>query len=350
MLFRSISGSSFPSEIIPLYVSELRGTLPAGWISLAAVFIDEGAVLILRTENDGEDRSSLFLRYLEKKSASMKRQTGYTPLTVLSPPVFSPDRLSETFLLCRGQMAETEFFRQEHTVIAEEVNPGDFRYLRQGDQKVLADAVREGNLRRAVDRIDRILEEVTSSGISGADAARCILFSTLTAVIQTVSTTPAGTSEFMCGYNEFLAAFFRAEDITSMRDSLDRIVRISCEEIARRRSGRRERLFRDIERYVNANLTDREMYLPSVAEHFNLNPKYLTGFFKENSGIPLAEYIRRARVERACELILKGSPVYQAAEKSGFSNIISFNRVFKQLKKMTPTEFRREHRTGRTDG
>jgi len=78
-----------------------------------------------------------------------------------------------------------------------------------------------------------------------------------------------------------------------MKKTLDRIVMISCDEISLRKRDYKQRLYRTIKDYVDTHLTDREMYLPSMAEHFGMNPKYLTVFFRKNQGTPLAEYIRR---------------------------------------------------------
>ena len=59
--------------------------------------------------------------------------------------------------------------------------------------------------------------------------------------------------------------------------------------------------------------------------------------------VPL--YINSFRVEYACKLIKQGYlesfSMKAIAEKSGFNSQENFNRVFKQLKSCTPSEFYR---------
>ncbi|MBN2048983.1 MAG: AraC family transcriptional regulator [Spirochaetales bacterium] len=339
--YLKLAGSCFPSEVLRLYVSEVSAVLPEGWKRLFLVFIDQAAVLLLSGEGTPAERLEELLKHLDAQGEKLTARTGFTPLAVVSLPFTAAEEIRSQYLQCHRKMEEAEFFMTENTLVADSEDTGGFLYLDQDDQKKLSEAVREGRYENAEERIGRIIEYIESGeGISTA-AARCILFTTLTTVIQTVSSSPAGTGEFMATCNDLIVDFFSSEDIRSMKESLERIIKASCEEISGRKRDHTKRLFQEIKAYVKNHLADREMYLPSLAEHFGMNPKYLTVFFKENQGTPLAEYIRQVRIDQACKLILDGNPIKIAAEKTGFSNIISFNRVFKRLKKMTPTEFRR---------
>lgn len=89
-----------------------------------------------------------------------------------------------------------------------------------------------------------------------------------------------------------------------------------------------------------------------------LNPNYVisnisveTGFrdgivrdsIKKNTSMSVPLYINSFRVEYACKLIKQGYlesfSMEAIAEKSGFNSQENFNRVFKQLKSCTPSEF-----------
>ena len=89
-----------------------------------------------------------------------------------------------------------------------------------------------------------------------------------------------------------------------------------------------------------------------------LNPNYVisnisveTGFrngivrdsIKQNTSMSVPLYINSFRVEYACKLIKQGYlenfSMEAIAEKSGFNSQENFNRVFKQLKLCTPSEF-----------
>ena len=64
--------------------------------------------------------------------------------------------------------------------------------------------------------------------------------------------------------------------------------------------------------------------------------------FKAYSGMSFYDFFLRQRV-LLCEQLL-GDPslsVTEVAMRSGFGSIASFNRIFKQYEKITPTEYRR---------
>lgn len=64
---------------------------------------------------------------------------------------------------------------------------------------------------------------------------------------------------------------------------------------------------------------------------------------KQNTSMSVPLYINSFRVEYACKLIKQGYlenfSMEAIAEKSGFNSQENFNRVFKQLKLCTPSEF-----------
>ena len=73
-------------------------------------------------------------------------------------------------------------------------------------------------------------------------------------------------------------------------------------------------------------------------------PPESLGVIKTFSNISVPMFINSHRIEYAIKLIndgyLQNYSIEALAEKSGFSSQENFNRVFKLLKKVTPSEFR----------
>lgn len=64
--------------------------------------------------------------------------------------------------------------------------------------------------------------------------------------------------------------------------------------------------------------------------------------FEKHYGMSFSDHLKQYRIGKSCELLASTNlPVALVAEKTGFKNISNFNRQFKELKNMTPTEFRR---------
>ena len=85
----------------------------------------------------------------------------------------------------------------------------------------------------------------------------------------------------------------------------------------------------------------RALHLEDVAEVANLTPKSFCRFFRANTGKTLVQYVNALRVGEACRLLLEtNAPVTEIAFQVGFNNLSNFNRRFRELKEMSPREYR----------
>jgi YesN/AraC family two-component response regulator len=82
-----------------------------------------------------------------------------------------------------------------------------------------------------------------------------------------------------------------------------------------------------------------------VANSVCLSPKYLSRFFKQETGENFNQYRLRVKVEKAKEFLKNTSnTIEQISDKMGYQNIESFIRVFKKFTNHTPTTYRRNNR------
>lgn len=96
-----------------------------------------------------------------------------------------------------------------------------------------------------------------------------------------------------------------------------------------------------ITEYIMRNF-DSDISLPEIAAHSNMAITTFCNFFKENYRTTFVEYLNTVRVGYACKLIgEKNKNVVEIAYECGFKNLANFNRQFKKIKKMTPTDYRK---------
>lgn len=78
-----------------------------------------------------------------------------------------------------------------------------------------------------------------------------------------------------------------------------------------------------------------------VTVHLGMTPIYLSCFSRRTTGCDFVESINRLCVSRSYELLARNElPMTEVCFESGLSNLSSLNRRFRQLKDMTPTDYR----------
>lgn len=95
--------------------------------------------------------------------------------------------------------------------------------------------------------------------------------------------------------------------------------------------------------YIDLHL-DEELTLNAIAETAGYSPNYFSHIFKKINGISLWDYITAKRIEKASRMLLSNDSkmtILNIASECGFNNTINFNKAFKRIKGVTPSEFRK---------
>ena len=92
--------------------------------------------------------------------------------------------------------------------------------------------------------------------------------------------------------------------------------------------------------YIDHNcMTD--ISLDDMAAFSGFSKYYFSRVFKRQLGIPFSEYVRRRRVGLAEDLLIHSrKPIQEIAADAGFGSIATFNRVFREMKRCSPTRYR----------
>ncbi|MEO5648509.1 MAG: AraC family transcriptional regulator [Ginsengibacter sp.] len=80
--------------------------------------------------------------------------------------------------------------------------------------------------------------------------------------------------------------------------------------------------------------------LEQVAQQVNMTPTSFCRFFKKSTNKSFVQYINEIRVGYSCKLLMEGNyNIGEVGYESGFENISNFNKQFKKIKNLTPSEF-----------
>lgn len=107
---------------------------------------------------------------------------------------------------------------------------------------------------------------------------------------------------------------------------------------------RENSLYKMVTDYVNANYQDVNLNVSMIAENHKINISVLSSQFKKSAGISPLEYLQMIRIEKAKELLAKtGMTNKKILEMVGFTNEVSFIRVFKKHVGVTPGQFKSQN-------
>lgn len=95
--------------------------------------------------------------------------------------------------------------------------------------------------------------------------------------------------------------------------------------------------------YIMNNFTQ-EVCLDRAAELANMNPSAFSRYFKRIHKKTFTKYVNEVKLGYACKLLIEQKyNILEVCYRSGFNNVSNFNRQFKSLKNMNPTEYIKMH-------
>ena len=104
-------------------------------------------------------------------------------------------------------------------------------------------------------------------------------------------------------------------------------------------SHKNNHLIEKVIEYISQNL-DGTLRLEQLAENLGYSYHYLSNCIKDNFGMNFCTLVNQYRVDLAASLLRTTDlTITEVAARSGFSTIRSFNRAFKNLQGITPSEF-----------
>lgn len=83
-----------------------------------------------------------------------------------------------------------------------------------------------------------------------------------------------------------------------------------------------------------------DLNLKTVAGIASMTPQAFSRYFKERTKRTFISFLNEVRIGYACRLLTEQSmTISQICYESGYSNLSNFNRQFKKIKSMTPSEY-----------
>lgn len=135
---------------------------------------------------------------------------------------------------------------------------------------------------------------------------------------------------------EFGASLMASAQFIQLMVYLNRIF-LEKQYIRDQQSIRYDKKIEELLQYINHHL-DEDLSADTLARHCYLSKYHLMRKFKNTTGVTLHSYIVRKRLLLANQMIKNGTPVMEAAGKSGFSDYTTFSRAYKKMFHHPPSQ------------
>ena len=100
-----------------------------------------------------------------------------------------------------------------------------------------------------------------------------------------------------------------------------------------------------VTKYIDENYME-DISLDTLADLAGYSRYHFSRMFRQYNNISYTDYINQKRIKVAESLLLNPAlSITEVAMQSGFSSITTFNRIFKEVKQCTPSDFKKLYRT-----
>lgn len=221
-----------------------------------------------------------------------------------------------------------------------EINHGSNSYYYPLEvERQLINQIKAGNLEEA----EKIINDIFNRNFTGSNisiqTAKCLMFNLVSTMIKTSN--EVNIEGGFIQDSDAVDTLLECQTIHEMKERMIIILSNFCKYAEDRKQSHNVKLLENIIKYIRDNYQDKNMSITSISAVFDMNPIYVSRFFKEQSGESILDTINRIRLKHAKKLLRESKKsVEDIAGLTGYSNVVTFIRVFKKYEGITPGRFR----------
>jgi two-component system response regulator YesN len=149
----------------------------------------------------------------------------------------------------------------------------------------------------------------------------------------------------LMGFNySYFIELNKATDLDELLFKLNNILTNFINRVSATKEKKKKIKIRKITEYINQNFT-RKLTSEEIARVGGLSTSRCLHLLKEETGMSLSEYVKKLRVDYGKYLLLNTDiSLADCSIEAGFFDQSHFTKTFKQVEKMTPSQFRRNYK------
>ncbi len=246
-----------------------------------------------------------------------------------------------SFLEAREAIAYKIVLGHNRVICAQDIRINhhqSFHYPIQLENEILS-YIKIGALKQIPAQLDKFIESLIGQKDISPSYIKKILRNFVGLISRMTLELPENTEMNRIRDNDFIVEFEKYKTVDEIRNWLYEIL---CEIAQTVGNMKKSQLEKDIDKaklYIHQHFHE-DISLQTVSEYVCLSPTYFSAVFKELVGETFIEYLIKARVEKAKELLATGQyKIYEIANKVGYEDRRYFSEVFKKHTGLNPAEY-----------
>lgn len=131
------------------------------------------------------------------------------------------------------------------------------------------------------------------------------------------------------------------DSITKLMETTDDVSQDILREMKDAKTEENQKELEQILKYLNEHISDPSISLSTLADRFATSESSISRIIRQLTGSGFLDYINSARIEKACELLKESEMnINSIALSVGYTNDITFRRLFKKINGVSPSEYR----------
>lgn len=207
----------------------------------------------------------------------------------------------------------------------------------------LINCIKLGNFAKVNEILDKVYKNFENSNLP-LEVVRCLFFDITGTAFKVLSGLGIEFEDLMEDNLNYYEKIISSKNADEMQNQLKILYKKICDMLKEREKCRNGALIENITNHIKSYFNDPELSLVSVADTFEINPNYLSGYFKEQTGENFLTYINNLRLNETKRLLSETTlSLCDIAKQVGYSNNNVLIRNFKKYEGMTPGDYRQRN-------
>lgn len=313
-----------------------------------SIVFERGKTVCALANHQSSGRGQI-LRAAENMGNMIFEETGQSAVVIAGKTVNKMSDIPKSYESAEA-LGALSFYAKNSFVIdcenAPEINAsGDIEYLAK-IEKELKEKLYEETSEGFSEAVEAALKKIGRISYGSPNVTRTYLLSMLNKLRQDACEISEDEHFLKKVREEFSGAAEKiggAQRFTKASDEVCRAANALKALLTESRSAGSDAVVRSkkfIREHYNENIT-----LESVAGHVFMNPYYFSSFFKKHTNKNFKEYLNEIRLENARQMLLTTNlRPSEISEKTGFKNMRSMNKLFKEKYGKIPSEYRKKNK------